>query len=754
MSTPFLIDGWKLIQRKFSHEQLSKWESIFCQGNGYMGLRCTCEEEYPAQMRNTFIAGTFNKFDDAEITELPNAPDVLAMRIVLDGETLDLSRGQIADFRRSLDMRTGEVERSFLWTGQNGRSYRLHFRRFVSMANLHLLVQRVEVTPVGREAEIFVTSGINGRMTNAGSQHFSMDDLLLTQQNILYMDCHTPQSQVAFRICGLHRASGPAWRDHSGYGYRRRVMQSLSCTAAPGQTAVLEKLSVYHTDRDPDGLMEQAEALLMQESAKTYDELLRESHHAWEAKFHRAAAIDLEADDPFDLAALRFSAYHQAIMVPTHDDRLSIAAKGLSGDGYKGHIFWDTEIFMLPRFTFTQPDIARSLLTYRFRSLDGARRKARERGYAGAMFPWEAAWITDGEVTPLSGGVDHRTGKEVIIWTGLIEIHISSDVAFAVSQYHQMTGDDAFMRDYGCELIFEIANFWASRLEWREDRQRYEITDVIGPDEYKEHADNNAYTNYLAAFSLRFAASWADRARAMRPELAHLIHPEDWLDKAGKLYLPQPNAEGIIPQDDAYLTLPTIDLTEYKRRGTGSIHRDYTMEQIAGMQISKQADLMVLFLLQDTMFPRELKEKNFHYYEPRCMHDSSLSLSTYSILAGDVGDRALSYELFQRACRIDLGENMNSSIDGIHGASLGGIWQCAVLGFGGVRLREGMLCIDPALPEGWRRFGFRLVYRGTPVEVELTHDCITLRKSADDPDVTLRIIGQDKLLHEELVIPC
>jgi Trehalose and maltose hydrolases (possible phosphorylases) len=745
--------GWLLAQDAFDSQHMGKFESVFCQGNGYLGVRCAFEEAYPHQTRNAFIAGTFNHFEAQEVTELPNIPDAIAMDITLDGEALDLTRGKCRGFLRTLNLKNGEVIREFEWQSERGMHYRIKFSRFVSMADLHLVCQRVEITPLDESCQANILSGLDARMTNSGAQHFAMEDMRIHHEQILQLRCHTVNTNVAFNICTQHHVEGFSSMVKVPQTARRQIKQHFSGSISRAETAVFEKRTLYFTDRDADGSYEKALKRANDYETATYGELLKENAEAWQNKVFRENHMALISENEFDMVALRFALYHMAVMTPAHDPRMNIGAKGLSGEGYKGHTFWDTEVFLLPKFYLTQPEIARSLLKYRYLCLDGARRKARENGHQGAMFPWESAWVDDGEVTPLYGDVDVVTGELMKIWTGLIEIHISGDISFAIRQYHQATGDDEFMRDYGYEMLFEIANFWTSRLEWSETLKRYEITDVIGPDEYKEHIDNNAYTNYLAHFSLVTACEYAKEAARLRPELKAFIHEKEWVEKAALLYLPHANAQGIIPQDDTYLSLPQIDLTRYKSSASvGDIYKDFNNEQISQMQISKQADLMVLFLLCDTLFEQSLKKLNFHYYEPRCLHDSSLSLSTYSILAGDVGEKALSYSLFERACRIDLGQNMLSSDAGIHAAAMGGIWQCAVLGFGGVRLREGRLDILPNLPEVWQMFAFDITYRGARIRITLTHEDILLEKEADSMAVAVTVCKKSYLLRDKIKV--
>ncbi|KHF28388.1 Kojibiose phosphorylase [Anoxybacillus sp. BCO1] len=326
--------------------------------------------------------------------------------------------------------------------------------------------------------------------------------------------------------------------------------------------------------------------------------------------------ITIESENEFDQLAIRFAHYHLIIMTPAHDARFGVAAKGLTGEGYKGHSFWDTEIFILPFFTYTFPHIARSLLEYRYNTIEGARRKARANGYEGAMYPWESAFTGD-EVTPVWGAVDIVTGKATKIWSGFIEQHITSDIAFAVWQYYKVTGDEDFMKRCGYEMLFDTATFWASRLEWNEEKKQYHINDVIGPDEYKEHVNNNAFTNYMAHWNIETAIRYYERLKESDPALLDALHEKigvheaykKWKEKVDLIYLPQPREEDlVIPQDDTYLTKQIIDLTKYKKQTrVGTIFEDYNLEQVNNIQVSKQADIMVLFYLLENKFSQEVK---------------------------------------------------------------------------------------------------------------------------------------------------
>jgi len=515
----------------------------------------------------------------------------------------------------------------------------------------------------------------------------------------------TLQSGVTCHLYAVHTLrvdDAPVTAEKRPEIRRRYLGEHIELMLAQGQTLHIEKLCQVQTNRDLDTLDSISEMRNM--LTLGYQTLLRESADAW-ARWWEIADVEITSRDPYDQVTVRFALYHLNCMTPKNDDRHGIGAKGLSGEVYKGHSFWDTEIFIFPFFLFTQPETARNLLGYRYRLLPGAQEKAREHGYKGAMFPWEAAWSDDGEVTPKWAGTDVINGRPIPVLTGRLEQHITADIAYAVWQYGQATGDKTFMDGPGREMLFESAAFWASRAEWNPVRKAYEIRDVIGPDEYKEHVNNNAYTNYMAQLNLACALPFTQDA--------HLR------EVAETLYLPRPRADGLIPQFEGYFDLQAIDLAPYRRaEQVGSIFKDYNQEQINRLQVSKQADLLLLLLLLEDRFDADTMLKNFRFYEARTLHDSSLSKSTHCLLAQDLGLWDTAYRFFKSACAIDLPETGPlHSRDGIHSASMGGIWQCAVFGFGGVRIRNGELCIAPKLPESWSRLSFRLVWQGRELHV-------------------------------------
>ncbi len=794
-------------ENTFDPEQLGKCEAIMSLGNGYLGVRSAAEEHYMQETRGAFVAGTFNKFDENEVTELPNAADMTAVDIFLDGERFSLADGVTEGYTRELNIYSGELYRHAVWTSPEGKKAEFSFYRIVSLKRLHVMAQRIEIRPAG-DMTIKLRTGIDGRMTNTGSQHFSDGDKRFYDKQFIQFVQTTTQSGITFVNTTTHKLTldgEPFAQEAQVFIERRKIFAGFEIEVKAGQCLVIEKYSNLYTTRDLE--MEGKEISELQEiSLNTcketgelgYAVLRDESARQWKEEVWEKAPIRIEGkadaasragaengvqgeDEAqaengvqaesdaqsdgvtaaeMDQFAVHFAQYHMRLMVPRHDQRMNIGAKALSGEGYKGHTFWDTEIFLLPYYCFTDPEAARKLEEYRYLSLPGAHAKAKHNGYRGAMFPWESAWLDDGEVTPEFMDVDIVTGKPIKVWSGIIEQHITSDVAFGVWQYGILTDDQDYMDKYGYELIMDTAIFWASRLEKGGDG-KYHINDVVGPDEFREHVNDNAFTNYMAHWNMAKAMEYYRLLKEKKPELFAVLNKkldldgayEKWKDGCANLYLPAPTAEHVLPQDDRYLSCRDIDLSKYKEQEhVGGITRDYNMEQINEIQVSKQADALVLFFLLENEFSQDVKKATWEYYEKRTIHDSSLSLSTHSVLASDMGEKKLAYDLFRKASMIDLGPFMGSSNAGVHAASFGGVWQCVVYGFGGVRMLDGHLRINPALPDNWEKLSYTLMWKGQKLDVEVSKDTIRIKNLTGDKVVELEVAGEKRSVIGELKV--
>lgn len=732
--------GWIVEETEFDATSLGKCEAIFTQGNGYLGVRNALEEKYVGEQRGMFVNGTFDRSFN-EVPELPNFPDITGTDIFIDGFRFYLERGNFEQYSRQMNYKTGEAVRHVLWTAPNGKRVEFTFRRFVSLSRKHVIAGKIEITPLDKAVKVKIESGLDARVTNTGVQHFKTPESRIFDNKYLQTIAVTGESEVTCVVQAvniLKMAQENLEVRQLPYIRNRRNINIYHMEIKRGSTLCLEKISTIHTSRDrkyAELNKEQAEALVRSDAcdelkraeSEGYERLFEESRKEWH-NFWKTHDVQIDTDRVFDQLSLRFAVYHLHIMNNADDNRLGVGAKGLSGEEYKGHSFWDTEIFLMPYYLFEEPGAARKLLEYRYKILKGARQKAAKAGYKGAMYPWEAAWIDDEEVCADIIGVDVETGKPMRVLCGEIEIHISADVAYAVWEYYTASQDEEFMEECGYEILLDTARFWASRCQWNKEKERYEILHVIGPDEYKEEVDNDVYTNYMAHFNMKKALEIIKILPEKTYKRLHRLLNLESLQREietvlKKLYLPVPNKNGIIPQNDTYLSLREINLDKYKNSlSVGTIHHDYSMERLKEVQVSKQGDLVVLLYLMGGLFSDKVIKDNYFYYEKHTTHDSSLSKCTHAILANDLGMEEESYGFYQGAAQTDVGLNKKSSDNGIHSAACGGIWQCVVMGYGGVRIVNGKLRITPHLPKEWRSMRFTVQWQNKVYTIYADHE--------------------------------
>ena len=766
-------------------------ETMFTLGNGYMATRGSHEDGLPAGSPSTFVAGVFD-CDPApdEVTELVSMPDWLPVEVLLGGQTMlsptepSHARDAIRSchYDRSLDLAQACISRTARLVDRAGRVLRIESRRFVSLSDRHLACMRYEVTMEAGAGEVQLNSLIDGDVINRGSGLRHLDVLGVhspkrhgASPGVAGLDACTINSHIPIAVALASAAfvesadsdsdpdpAGPAQcaasRRHlepTPLGRPYAAGHQFRAYLRAGDRLVLEKYAVYRTGRDvrsacaepepasreaspaplatpgPSSLLDAACQSAEAAARVGYDLLFAAHCREWVARWSRC---DVRIWGPdYDQLGMRFAIFHMLVCAPDTDDRVSIGAKGLHGEGYRGHVFWDTEAFVHPFFCAAFPDAARNLLMYRYHTLPGARRKACERGYRGAMFAWESADSGD-ETTPAWTKPDPATGRRIRIWCGDTEDHITADVAHAVWSYWQWTGDDDFFRDYGAEIVIEAGRFWASRAAWNEQEGRYEYLRVIGPDEYHENIDNNAFTNYMAKWTIDAALSASEWMMAN--------HPSTWKELSGRLgltlreqdemrrvaqavYIPQPDPDTkVIEQFDGFFDLEDItgsirDLIDAGRSADMALIQDMARHR----RILKQADVVMLAKLMPNLFGTDVWTANYDYYSARTAHGSSLSPSAHALVAARLTRVGQAYQHFSRSLALDLCDSMGNLGDGIHMANLGGIWQAAVFGFAGVRLdpqAEHGICIAPALPDAWDRLETAVVVHGRRARLVVT----------------------------------
>ncbi len=738
-AVPFEDPLWYLTQDGYEPTRERAFEALFAVGNGYAGVRGSLPEGTAHGAPATYLGGVY---DDGPV---PGAPPELAvgpnwtdLRVYVGGEPLTPDGTETIQHRRGLDMRQAIFWREWICRDRAGRTTRTYLARLASLADRHVLVQSVVVVPEDHAGPVVLESRFAVPRRADGQPHPVR--VLRAEADAVVLEWEIRRG-VAIAFAIGHQAwpaVTPGVEIDGG-----EIIARWTFHGSPGRSVRLDRFAVAFTSQDTAAPADAALARLREVMARGAVVATRSHICRWDRLW---AEADLRVEgDPSAQKALRFAAYHLSSAANPETDRASIGARALTGPGYKGHVFWDTEIYMFPFFVFTQPEAARALLMYRYRTLPAARLNARQLGYQGALYAWESA-DTGEETTPSFALA--ADGTVIPILTGQLEDHISADVAYAVWQYWQATGDDDFFREAGAEILVETARFWASRCRRGPDGL-YHIYRVIGPDEYHEGVDDNAYTNVMAQWNLQRAAEavytlqqrWPDDWRRLFEKLRlDFGEPQEWTRISARMYTGFDPKTGLFEQFRGYFSLEEIDLSAYRDR---KVPMDVLLgpERVRRSKIIKQPDVVLLIYLLWDRFPAEVRRANFEYYEPRTAHGSSLSLGVHAAVAARLGytDKALAY--FRQAAEIDLADRMGNVAAGVHAGALGGLWQAAVLGFLGLRLTADGLTFSPRLPAGWGRVDLVLHWLGRRLAVAATREPrrLQLRLEGQNPvDVTLK----------------
>lgn len=734
-------DSWEPIQQTLH-------ETLFTLGNGFIGSRGILEEIPYDCYPGTYINGIFDS-TGSQTTELVNMPNPIDFKIVSDGEKLGMVSMDIISHKRILDMKTGLLLRRTMLQDSKKRRYDYASARFFSMDDKNLSVMKIFFKPLDDDAEITTESSIDTSITNKGvlteGRKKHVETTGLTKTNSIA--CHCMQTyenkiKVVYAYCLCAKVGNKKIHTPEDT-YKFHIKK--------GQAAYFEKyISIYTSfDIGESYLKDTAIKTAKKACREGFDRLFNKNKTAWNKKW-RIANINIKGDPESD-KALRFNIYHLLIAIDEKDGRSSIGAKALTSEGYRGHIFWDAEIFMLPFFAYTNPKIAKNMLTYRYNRLNPARQISKEKGYRGAMFPWESA-NTGKEATPT--WYKDLDGSVIKIKTNDMEQHITSDVAYAVSHYYNITGDEKFMVYYGLEIMLETARFWASRAEYNKKTKTFDIKNVIGPDEFHEDVTNNAYTNIMAKWNVLRAIKLYRQLKSKYPkEIANLSknigvskdEMRKWASVASSITLPKVNSDKVIEQFKGYFKKKQVKIKSLDSNFMPYYPYKLSLGIVGKTQLVKQADVMMLLYLLFDHFTLRGKINNYKYYNSRTLHKSSLSPAIYSLMALEAEDTVRAFQYFTVAAIADLKDIHGNPGDGIHAASLGGTWQAAVNGFAGIRLRKKILGINPRLPEHWKEFEVNLYWKGRLLSITETANKVTiLIQSKKKGYLGLRIFGSLK----------
>ncbi len=688
-----------ILENVFEMDAIPRNGNKFLTGNGYLGLRGVPEECKKEHLPALNLAGVYDRVGKAW-RESVNAPNPLFTRISINGKTLCLPDDAPIEHLYDLDIVNATLTRSTSWKIGEG-SVNIKTNRFVSMADPHVVGLCYTVS-TSFDASVVLESGVDGDVWDINGPHFLSMESLVEEDKCIVSGV---TGEKGIRVTTAARSvfdfdAAPQYFTKDKYsGF------SVTFDAEAEKEYTFKKLSYITASTDDENLISNVQGDL---SCLTYDGALASHIRAW-AKIWEGSEIRIDGDKNAE-DALNYSIYHLNCIAPRGMSAMSIPARGLSGQVYKGAVFWDTEMFMIDYYLFTEPEIVRAILKYRIKTLPGAKRKAAEYGYDGAFYAWESQ--EDGaDACSTHNVTDVFTGRPMRTYFRDGQIHICSAIVYAFKKYIEITGDVSILDEGGRDVLDECARFYCSRMVKRYGSDKYELHDVVGPDEYHERVNNNAYTNAMARLTLEVAA--------------HYTGNDEYRIAAEHIYIPKANADGVIEQFDGYFTLEDcgvqtvrsrlIDPTEYWGGAYGVA---------ADTQIIKQADVVAMLCMLPEGHAHDEMYANLKYYEPRTEHGSSLSACMYASLSCMVGEPDYAYPLFMKSATADLVPGVKEwigpqYIGGTHPAASGGAWKVAIYGFAGVTVKDGKILCDPHLPQGWQGMHFTMTLCGKSYAVDI-----------------------------------
>ncbi|MFT3797067.1 glycoside hydrolase family 65 protein [Microbacterium sp.] len=778
----FPVDPWRLVEKSFSLEDVGVTETLFAVGNGYLGLRGNHPEGRHAHEHGTFINGFHEIFPIrhaeqaygfAEVGQtIINAPDAKVMRVYVDDEPLAFDISDVRDYERVLDLRTGVLTRHLRWVTPSGKDVVIDFERMVSFEQKHLAVMRVTVTVLNADAPVTISCQLINRQDGqdvyggaapgaAAGKAAGFDprkaerihERVLQPREYWQQDGRAALAyQVTASGMTLAVVADHVIETENEYSARALVEPDIAknvfrVQAKAGVPVTVTKLVSYHTSRGVPARE------LVDRGRRTLDRAAGEGVQTqfdrqaeWMAAFWDRSDVVIGGHD--DLQQATRWCLFQLAQAAARADGHGVPAKGVSGSGYSGHYFWDTEIYVLPFLMYTTPLWARNALRMRYLMLPAARRRAGQLNEAGALFPWRTI-----------------NGEEASAYyaAGTAQYHINADVTFALAKYVRASGDVDFLHREGVDIAVETARLWTTLGFWRfnEDGhpEVFHIHGVTGPDEYTTVVNDNLFTNVMARFNLRFAARVVREMAVDAPEayaamvdrLALDPTEVDGWEAAGEaMHIPYSEALGIHPQDAVFLEREVWDL-EHTPASQRPLLLHFHPLVIYRYQVLKQADVVLALFLQGNHFTDAEKLADFDYYDPLTTGDSTLSAVVQSILAAEVGYQDLALEYFRQSIWVDLGDLHHNAADGVHVASAGGVWTALVGGFGGMRDHYGDLTFDPRLPADWPSLSYTMHWQGTELKITVTADALQIAAGPGEA-VSFAVRGVDYVVAGESTV--
>lgn len=725
-------DEWLLKKKAYDAKRRIVDESLFTLGNGYIGSRGVYEE-IPIESRpGTYFAGIFDP-TASKVSELVNAPNPFNLIVSEQGEKLNIVTMNVVDHERILDLKKGLLYRHTLFESQSCGLIDYQSLRFVSMADLHVGAMQCLITPLQKKATFSFHTTIDtsvfnrGNLTEGDTRHFYIHEAKKID------DIHI----IAVKTLAYNITIGYAEKILLHYrGKVIKVPHKFDITLNKNETAILTKIVTFYSSKDipsDDELENKIASSVKSATRKGFEKLLKSHVEAFDKKWQRQDII-IKGDDNIQ-AALRFYFYHLIIATHPNVTNVSVGAKTLSGEGYRGHVFWEAEILLLPCYLHTDPIIARNLIEYRYQRLKVAKEIAQSKKFKGAMFPWESADTGLDETPQWTKDFD---GTIKFINTGAQAHHITADVFYALYNYFCATHDVEYMLTNGLIMMIEIARFWESRVRYNKAEDRYEIKHIIGPDEFHENINNNAYTNFLAAWLLEvtvkllqtFEENFSNEMKDIykKTHFDFKVHKK-WLRISKKMYIP--SKDDLIEQFEGFFSLSDAKKTVLDKYGLPTFPTDIDLKCIGNTQYVKQPDVTLLFFLFPGLFNEETVLKNYNFYEDRTLHKSSWSPPLHAALAAQLGLEKQALYYFQITLASDLEDIYSNTQEGIHGSVISGVWLTMVYGFCGIRIIDNMLTINPHVPSSWDSITLKFFYLGLVADLCITKNSVTIKIRKD-----------------------
>lgn len=725
---------WCIVEDYYDIKNNKKYEGIFAQGNGYMSTRGCLEEgfsilgkesklrpaanvtsEEPVEIdsqKGTYVPGVTGIHPNVN-EEMVNLPWFLEFKLKFNNENLDMNNCNIEDYRRWLDLRDGTINRDFIWNTIDGPKIRVNFSRFLDMDKKSLSVQQVHIKVLSGNGQLKIEAGIDGNITTNGFNHFKKLDVYDIDNKFIAMEVITDNGNKVVEIASVNSNKEINWDIEKKENH---IFYTSKLDIKSGDDFIVNKYVTVTTDRDlgvNNSPVQRGLKIINNIEVEDFINIYNRHSNIWMSKWNDSDIV-ITGDDKAQLAT-RFSIYHLIRSNIEDDPRVAICAKGYAGEAYFGRYFWDTEIYMLPFFIYTNPKAARNMLMFRYNTLNGARKNAERYGYKGARYAWESS-INGDEQCHLWQFADN-------------EVHVTADIVYAIWHYYSATEDYEFMTNYGIEIMIETSRYWVTRVD-KNKKGEYDLIGVMGPDEYSPFTMNSAFTNRMVKFNLEktieFLTLLKENDEEKFIDVFYKLNIKDeeikqFKEVSENIKIPYDEDKKLILQSEDFERFADIDINEiWKDRSRHFIHF-ISQEKMYRSKCIKQADVLALMTLFPNEFSYEEIKNAYEYYEPITTHDSSLSPSTHGIIASWIGKNDEAQKYFNKASNIDLTLEGYGAAEGIHIANCGGLWQLIVFGFAGIKdlISKDKIKVKPNLPSKWKKLSFNITWKNIKYRIDI-----------------------------------